>query len=217
MAQHRWYAERVAVDTVPDDLVAAVEQVLESHGWAGATAELIAEAAGLNRVTLYRRGLTKERLLAAAAVAAASEFQQATLVALTHPGTARERLEILLDTLYALADGHLALIAGLYDGPTAMFHLGIDPKHDAQAITRFEYTQPFERILRDGIHDRSLVSDSPDEDAELLFNTAAWTYVHLRRSHGWSAERARSAVTRISMGHLLPRGDSAGVRNKPAG
>ena len=55
---------------VAPELIDAVEQVLTAYGWNGTTAELIAEAAGINRVTLYRRGLTKERLLAAAALAA---------------------------------------------------------------------------------------------------------------------------------------------------
>ena len=186
---------------VAPELIDAVEHVLAGYGWSGTTAELIAEAAGLNRVTLYRRGLTKERLLAAAAVAAAAEFQAATLPCLTAPGTASDRLTGLLGALYDLADRHLALLAGLYDGPTALFHMGGNPD-DPKALTRFEYTAPFERLLHDGNTDGTLISQHPSEDAELIFNTAGWTYVHLRRSHQWTPKRARKAVTRIATAYV---------------
>jgi AcrR family transcriptional regulator len=192
----------VATFEINAELIAAVEQVVEVKGWAGATTELIAEAAGVNRVTLYRRGLSKDRLLAAAAAAAAAEFQTAALKALTNQDTARHRLELLLAILYDLADAHLALLAGLYDGPTALFHLG--GKSDAAALTRFEYTEPFERILRDGSADHSLVSAHPHDDAELIFNTAGWTYIHFRRSHRWKPRRARTAVNRIAVAYVTP-------------
>lgn len=184
--------------TVSPELVAAVEVALEEHGWGGATAELIAEAAGINRVTLYRRGLTRERLLAAAALAAAEEFRAAALPCLTAPGSARERLDLLLVALYDLADRHLALLAGLYDGPTALFHIGLDGD-DPTSITRLEYTEPFQRLLRDGQSDGTLRSNAPPEDAELIFNTAGWTYIHLRRSHQWAPRRARIAVNRLAL------------------
>ena len=186
---------------VAPELIDAVEQVLTTRGWSGTTAELIAEAAGLNRVTLYRRGLTKERLLAAAALAAGAEFQAAALPCLAAPGTAKDRLTALLGALCDLADRHLALLAGLYDGPTALFHMGSNA-NDPTALTRLEYTAPFERLLHDGNIDGTLASRRPSEDAELIFNTAGWTYVHLRRSHQWTPGRAREAVTRISTAYV---------------
>jgi AcrR family transcriptional regulator len=184
-------------EAVSPELIAATESVLESHGWTGLTADQIAEAAGINRVTLYRRGLSTATLLTATATAAVVEFRSLAAEALLQPGTASQRLDQLLKALYELADRHLALLAGLFDGPTAMFHLS-RTRGDASAITRFEYTEPFERLLRDGITDGTLRSTNPREDAELIFNTAGWVYVHLRRSHGWSARRARPAVTRVS-------------------
>lgn len=187
---------------ITPDLLDAVEQVVEKHGWAGTTAELIAEAAGINRTTLYRRGLTKEQLLAEAATAAAAEFRAAALAPLTNPGTARERLDQLLDALFDLADRHLGLLAGLYDGPTAMFHLNIGSS-DPTALTRLEYTEPFARILYDGQADGTLTSTDPSEDGELIFNTAGWTYIHFRRSHGWTPARARAAVSRITSATFL--------------
>lgn len=179
-------------------LVAAVESALGEHGWHGITAEHIARAAGINRVTLYRQGHSTQTLLLAAAAAVAREFRHHALDAVVAHGTARRRLELLLDTLYDLADRHLPLLAGLYDGPTAVFHLGGEPADETEVLTRFEYTDPFERLLRDGGSDGTLHSDDPLTDAELIFNTAGWTYVHLRRSHRWPPDTARPAVTRMA-------------------
>ena len=116
----------------------------------------------------------------------------------------RQPIRPLLDALYQLADDHLALLAGLFDGPTAMFHLG-GTADDAPILTRLEYTEPFERLLRDGNHDGTLLSDRPRQDAELIFNTAGWTYIHLRRSHQWSAHRARVAVTQVATAFITPQ------------
>lgn len=176
----------------------AVTRVVDDHGWPGATAELIAQAAGVNRTTLYRNGYTTERLLADAAAAITDTFRTAALRPLASDGTARERMNQLLSALYDLADQHLGLIAGLYDGPTAIFHMGLDGA-DATALTRFEYTEPFARLLTDGNIDGSLRSDHPKQDAELIFNTAGWTYVHFRRSHRWSASKARPAITNLTL------------------
>jgi len=184
-------------------LTRAVERVLDDHGWAGATVERIAEAVGVNRVTLYRRGLTRDRLLATAALAAAEAFRAASLPSLTSGGTAEHRLRMLLDALYDLADAHLSLLAGLYDGPTALFHLGVDDPA-SELITQLEYTDPFERILQDGNADGTLTSTDPRNDSELIFNTAGWTYVHFRRSHRWTSKKAREDVTRVVMAFVLP-------------
>ena len=195
-------------DPVAPELVAATEAALERHGWAGLTGELLADAAGLNRVTLYRRGHTPQRLLAAAVEAAAAEFRAASLAPLTHAGTAAERLRLLVDALFDLADRHLALLAGLYDGPTAVFHLGglgATANASGEAVTRFEYTEPFERILRDGNADATLTTSEPHRDAVLIFNAAGWTYIHLRRSHGLAAADARDAVHGLVERYVLPR------------
>jgi AcrR family transcriptional regulator len=186
---------------VPDDLIAATVAVVEAHGLGGTTGELIAEAAGVNRVTLYRRGHTPQALLIAAAEAAAARFREASLGPLTHPGSAAQRLDLLLDVLFDFADQHLALLAGLYDGPTAAFHLaGDEPGRAMEVVSRLEYTEPFDRLLRDGKRDGTLASADPRGDAELIFNAAGWTYVHLRRSHQWKPKRARVAVGRIVEG-----------------
>jgi len=189
--------------TSTDRLLQAVDSVVEKNGWAGTTAELVARAAGVNRTTLYRNGFTRERLLAEAAAASSAEFAAASLAPLTASGTALDRMHLLLDTLYDIADEHLGLLAGLYDGPSAIFHLGLDTD-DPTALTRFEYTDPFQRLLTDGNLDGTLLSSDPPGDAELIFNVAGWTYIHFRRSHGWTPAKTRPAVTRITLGAFLP-------------
>jgi AcrR family transcriptional regulator len=184
------------------DLIAAAESVLDRHGLGSITAELIAEAAGINRVTLYRRGHTPHTLLAAAARAAAAEFREASLAPLIHHGSAQQRLHLLLDALFDLADRHLALLAVLYDGPTVVFHL--TDEGSGSPATRFEYSAPFERILQDGNTDGTLTSTDPAGDAELIFNVAGWTYVHLRRSHGKTPEAARTALRRLLEAYVQP-------------
>ncbi len=180
----------------PQDLVDAAEAVLERRGWHGLTAELIAQEAGINRVTLYRNGHNAASLVAAAASASADEFREGVLPALADGGTAEHRLTLLLEALFDVADRHLALLALLYDGPTAVFHLS-GGGMAATTVTRFEYTEPFERVLRDGLADGTLASTDPARDAELIFNAAGWTYVHLRRSHGHTRGRARSDIHRL--------------------
>lgn len=184
-------------------LFTAVNQVADANGWAGVTAELIAAAAGVNRTTLYRNGYTRERLLTEAAAEIAAKFETATLRALTSTGNAHDRMLRLLEALYDLADEHLGLLAGLYDGPSALFHLGLTDSGPG-LITRLEYTSPFERLLTDGDTDGTLRSDQPHDDAELIFNTAGWTYIHFRRSHAWPPNKARAAITKITLAAFEP-------------
>ncbi|MGI8863861.1 MAG: hypothetical protein ACR2JH_05590 [Solirubrobacteraceae bacterium] len=56
------------------------------------------------------------------------------------------------------------------------------------------FTEPLERLLRDGIADGSLRNVDPVETATVLFNQVGWTYVHLRTGHGWNAQRAQTAT-----------------------
>jgi hypothetical protein len=75
-----------------------------------------------------------------------------------------------------------------------------DPARALEVVSRLEYTEPFDRLLRDGKRDGTLASADPRGDAELIFNTAGWTYIHLRRSHRWKQKRVREAVRRIIEG-----------------
>lgn len=176
-------------------ILAAARQAIERHGWPGATLERIAGEAGLSRMTLHRRGVTRDAVLDALARSLEAEYRGALWPALTAPGTARERLEQALEAICDVCDANLELLAALGDGPRdAIFHEPGDA-----VLTRSVFTEPVERLLRDGAADGSLRPVDPTETATVLFNLVSWTYRHLRRSHGWPPERARRGVLALAL------------------
>ena len=72
-------------------ILAAARQAIERHGWRDATLERIADEAGLSRMTLHRRGVTRDAVLESLARAFEAEYRGAMWPALTAPGSARER------------------------------------------------------------------------------------------------------------------------------
>lgn len=56
------------------------------------------------------------------------------------------------------------------------------------------FTEPLEKLLREGIADGSLREVDPLVTATVLFNLVGWTYIHLRSGHAWSPQRARRAT-----------------------
>lgn len=69
-----------------------------------------------------------------------------------------------------------------------------------EALTRDVFTEPFERLLRDGLSEGVIATlDDPAETATVLFNLVGWTYIHLRSGHGWPADRARTAALRVAL------------------
>jgi AcrR family transcriptional regulator len=171
-------------------LLQAAQRAIEAHGYAGATLERIADEAGLSRVTLHRRGVSKDSLLADLVARATEDYRAAMWPALTGDGTGADRLHMALDALCGAAEQHLALLVALRSQSDAVFH-----RREDVALTRGVWTAPIERLIRDGIADGSLrkVGD-PRELATLLFNMVGWTYVHLRTAHGWKPERCVRAV-----------------------
>ena len=96
-----------------------------------------------------------------------------------------------------MADENFALMAALGDGPRdAIFH---EPPGDG-GLRAPTFTEPVERILRDGAADGSLRAfEDPAETATVLFNLISWTYRHLRpATAGRPSGRARAAVDRRS-------------------
>ncbi len=177
-------------------ILAAARQAIERHGWREATLERIAGEAGLSRMTLHRRGLTREAILTDLARALQDDYRGALWPALTAPGSARERLEQALGALCGVCDANLELLSALgQDARRAIFH----EQGDA-VLTRSVFTEPVERLLRDGAADGSLraVAD-PVETATVLYNMVSHTYRHLRRGHGWPAERARAGVLDLAL------------------
>ena len=179
-----------------DQVLAGTRRALERYGWAGLTAERVAAEAGIARVTLHRRGLTKERLLELLAEEASARYREAMWPVLAGPGSGRERLERALELVCELAEENLAVLLALdARANAAVFH---DAAEEEQ-LTRDVFTEPLERMLRDGAADGTLRGLDPVEAATALFNLVGWTYIHLRSGHRWHAERARLTTLDIAL------------------
>lgn len=179
-------------------LVDATEAAIARWGLTEVTLERIAEAAGMSRATIYRRKVTRDRLVGALTARAAETYRAAIWPALTGRGSAADRLRAALEAICVTADRHLDLLAGMFLVHGEVFH---QPGPDALVIDVF--AEPFERILRDGATDGSLRELPPAVTATVLFNTAGWGYVHLRASHRWDSETARRSVIDLVMGGLI--------------
>jgi len=161
--------------------------------------ERIATEAGVSRVTLHRQGVTKDRLFADLVVAATERYRAAVWPALTGEGPGAQRLEQALTALCSVADEELELLVALRAQSDAVFH---EPGEDEQ-LTRSVFTEPLERILRDGTADGTVRPGDAVERATVLFNLVGWTYVHLRTDHRWSAERARRVTLDLALRGVL--------------
>jgi AcrR family transcriptional regulator len=176
--------------TPHSEILEAAQRVFEAHGYAGATIDRIAAGAGVSRVTLHRRGITKDGLLAELVARATEIYRSALWPALTASGTGAERLTQALEALCDSAEEHMALLVALRAQSDGVFHRD----DQEEALTRSVFTEPLERLLRDGIADGSLRKVDPTEMATVLFNLVGWTYIHLRTGHGWKPERAHRAT-----------------------
>jgi AcrR family transcriptional regulator len=167
----------------------AARRTFAAHGYANATLERIAEEAGLSRVTLHRRGVSKDGLLAELVARATDDYRRAMWPALTGEGTGAQRLVLALEALCASAEEHMALLVALRAQSDGIFH-----RDEDEAMTRTVYTEPLEKLLREGAADGSLRGVDPLETATVLFNLVGWTYIHLRTGHGWPPGRAATAT-----------------------
>jgi len=174
------------------------------YGYRDATLERIAEEAGLSRVTLHRRGVTKAGILEALAAEGTDRYRARLWPALTASGPAAERLRTALTALCEAAEDDMELLLALRSQSDRVFH---DDEPD-EALTRSVFTEPLERILRDGQADGTLRADDAEETATVLFNLVGWTYLHLRTGHRWAADRARPAVVDIALGGVVSRRDA---------
>jgi AcrR family transcriptional regulator len=169
----------------------------------------IAEEAGVARMTLYRRGETREAIIRALRQQLAREERERLLPLLASEGTARERLQRMLESVCRTTDEHGDLLTGL-DAATlnAIYH-----EEGDDALTRPEFVAPIVRLLRDGALDGSLRTFAdPDEAATALYAQISYTYLHLRREHRWTPERATRAVTELAL-----HGVAAETPKGPAG
>ena len=190
-----------------DALLAAGRRAVERHGVARATLERIAEEAGLSRVTLYRRGVTREAVLSALADGILEDHRRALWPALTARGTGAERLRRALTALCDVAEDNLGVLLAL--GERVGAGLGEAPAA-GESAARQAFAEPLERLLRDGAADGSLRETDPRETAMAVLNLTTWTYVHLRAGSRWSARRARRATLELAV-----RGVAATAEARP--
>ena len=146
-------------------------------------------------MTLHRRGVTKDGLLAELVARATEDYRRVMWPALTGEGTGAERLALALGALCESAESHMALLVALRAQADGIFHRD----DEDEALTRTIFTEPLEKLLREGIADGSVRDVDPLESATLLFNVVGWTYIHLRTGHGWRPERARRATLDIAL------------------
>jgi AcrR family transcriptional regulator len=179
-------------ELVDDQLLDATRVVLAEHGFDAVSLERVAERAGRSRVTLWRQGITKESLITGLLQRLTDDFQQEFWPVINAAGTGRERLSACLTALFEVADRHMDLLAVSDE----MFHLAAERCTFPGGSQGF--LGPFVGALHLGAQDGSLVYQGRSDDvADVVFNTACWGYVHLRRRHRWARKRARSQIDAV--------------------
>ena len=180
----------VTGDEVTARVAAGAKRAIEEHGWQGATLARIAEASGLSRMTLHRRGLGRDEIFALLAADYERDFREMLVPALAGEGTALERLHRALRAICDVTERHLPFLRGLDDeADTRLFH-----ERERRVRSRPGYVDALERLLAEGIRDGSIREVPVAETATLLVNAADRTYRHLRIAHGWSPTRSRTEL-----------------------
>lgn len=185
-------------------LIDATAAAITTWGLREVTLDRIAAEAGLSRATMYRRGVTRDELIAALTLEAADTYNRAILPAISAPGTARERLAVALRALCDAADDHLHLLAGMFLAHGEVFH-----KPGPEALVVDVFAEPFERLLRDGAGDGTLRELSPSITATALFNLVGWGYIHLRAAHEWKPDTAAEVIIDLVMHGAISPGSSS--------
>src|SRR5579875_630972 len=103
----------MAVTPLEPDRLDRVREWLRTRDLREVTTEEIAEAVGLSRMTLYRRGIDKDVLLAQLRRQLESEYQEAVLPALVSGAPAAERLRDALTGLCEVNERYLHLLDAL--------------------------------------------------------------------------------------------------------
>jgi AcrR family transcriptional regulator len=188
-------------EPIPPHIVDAARHVLAQDGLAAATLERISAAAGVSRMTLHRRGVSKQDILQALALRLGDEYREAFWPALVSKGSGRERLALALAQFCEVTEDNLSLHEAL------SVHVRNTIYHDDRGLTRNEFVEPLERLLLDGAADGSLAASRTEETATLLFNAVSHTYAHLRTGHGWPPDRARDCVVGLVLDGVGARAD----------
>jgi AcrR family transcriptional regulator len=173
----------------------ATIHVLREQGWDGLTLERVAEIVGRARTTLWRQGITRERLVGSLVAEVATDFRQSMFPILTSEGSGADRLRRSLEALCELIDRHLPLFVATDE----VFHQEPEPGQHP------DYLRPLVQFLREGEADGSLTLRAElVETADVLFNSVAWTYVHMRGRHQWDPARARATIVDLATSWVSP-------------
>ena len=187
-----------AADQVEDsDAIEAVARILDRDGLIGLSISAIAQEAGVSRVTLHRRGLSIEDYVVSLMGRVSDELRAELWPTMTGSGQASDRLRAALEALCRIGERRSGVMRALYGVP------GRPVPGEEDRTTSMAFSEPFERIIRDGCLDGSLHSDQPADDAKLLVNVVGWTYIHMRKAHGWSAEKVAEAVVDLALSRVL--------------
>jgi AcrR family transcriptional regulator len=186
--------------TRPDDaLLDATEALLIERGIDGISLERVATRVSRSRVTLWRQGVTKETLVTGLLQRLSDDFRDAYLPVVNGRGSGRQRLAASLDVLFEIADRHLDLLAVSDE----VFHWATERCVFPSGSKGFLW--PFIGALELGAADGSITHVGPTVDAaDVIFNTACWGYVHLRKRHLWPRRRARTQITALILDGLRP-------------
>jgi AcrR family transcriptional regulator len=196
-------AVQVAKQVDHEQILAGARRAIEMRG-AQTTLEDIAEQVGISRVTLYRRGATRESILSELADRATEEYRRALWPSLTGRGRALDRLEQALSALTDAAEANLSLLVVIQSSTEDSDAVFNDPSNgaDGEIVTRHVFTDPLERLISDGQEDGSVRDGDPSDLAAALFTMVGLGYRHLRFEHRWSAERARETVVSVAVSGL---------------
>jgi len=190
---------------VEQRLLEGARRAIGRHGWRATTMQRIAEETGTSRMTLHRRGFSKEKILEELSRSLEEGYREALWGALVAPGNARERLESALIAQCGVSEENLAVLEALEARDReAIFHEG-SAAGSGPTLTRGAFTDPYRRLLEDGAADGTLAPSDAAETATVLFNLVGLTYRHLRMGHRWSPEEASRAVVNVAMRGIVPR------------
>ena len=179
-------------------LVDAAAAVLDEGGIHALTLTEIAARAGVSRVTVHRRGAGLDEYIVAVLARASDDLRRSLWPVMTSQGRAIDRLASALSILSQVCERHSGIMV-------AMFGVPARPLPDRpDRTTSLEFIEPFAKLIADGVADDSIVCDDPLQDATLTANTVAWSYLHMRRAHGWRTDDAAGRVVELALGHLTP-------------
>ena len=152
-------------------------------------------------MTLDRPGETPAAILDSLRAEHAREERERLVPIVAGEGDARTRLTRALEAVCAITDKRADFLVRVDAGVrNFVYHEPGD-----EALSRPEFVEPIVRLLRDGALDGSLRSFADEEEvATVLYNQVFWTYLHLRREHRWSAERATRGVIDLAIGGVRP-------------